>query len=89
MTEKNIIQKNPFNLQNIQIQQRSLQEIQKIAQQELAELSVNPFLDYLSENDRVFSGEVAGEIRQYQSQMYTLGQVMREGQAHSSLNIKM
>ena len=79
MAENNIISNNPFGI-NIEIPKKSIQEVKKVAQQELANVSVNPFLEYLGENDKVFSGEVASEIRKYQAQIYSLGQIMREGQ---------
>ncbi len=88
MEEKQILSKNPFGL-NIALPQKSIQEVQKVAKQELENITVNPFIEYFEENEKVFSGEVANEIKKYQAQMYSLGQVMREGQPHSSLNIKM
>lgn len=88
MEDKQIISKNPFGL-NITLPKKTLQEVQKVAQQEMGNISVNPFLEYFEENDKVFSGQVAKEIRKYQSQIYTLGQVMREGKSSSSFNINM
>ena len=55
-------------------------------EKDIGDMTVNPFLDYLGDNDKVFSGEVAKEIRKYQSQMYALGQVMREGQPKRTFN---
>lgn len=72
------IHKNLFGL-NVALPQKTIKEVQKVAQQEIENITVNPFIDYLSENDRVFSGEVANEIRKYQAQIYSLGQVMRDG----------
>ena len=88
MPDNQIISRNPFGL-NITLPKKTLEEIQKVAKQELENISVNPFTEYLEKNDEVFSGEVAGEIRKYQAQIYTLGQVMREGQAKSSFNMNM
>ena len=82
-----MISNNPFGI-NISLPKKSIKEVQKVAQQELANISVNPFLNYLDENDKVFSGEVAQEIRKYQSQVYALGQVMREGQPVRRFNAK-
>jgi len=87
MAENNMISNNPFGI-NISLPKKSIKEVQKVAQQELANISVNPFLNYLDENDKVFSGEVAQEIRKYQSQVYALGQVMREGQPVRRFNAK-
>ena len=83
-----MISNNPFGI-NIALPKKSIQEVQKVAKQELANISVNPFLNYLDENDTVFSGEVATEIRKYQSQVYALGQVMREGQPRTTFNLKV
>lgn len=88
MADKQVLQQKIFGL-NISLPQKTIQEVQKVAQQELENITLNPFTEYFDENDKVFSGEVAKEIKKYQSQMYTLGQVMREGQTHSSFNIKM
>lgn len=85
MEDKQIISKNPFGL-NITLPKKTIQEVQKVVQQEVQNISVNPFLEYFEENDKVFSGEVSKEIRKYQAQIYSLGQVMREGQPHSSFN---
>ena len=89
MAENNsYITNNPFGL-NVAIPHKTVQDVQKVVQQEIANITVNPFINYLDENDKVFSGEVAKEIRKYQSQMYTLGQVMRDGQARRTFNIKI
>ncbi len=88
MNENQIIKKNLFGL-NITLPKKSIDEIQKVAIKEAGNITVNPFLEYLDENDKVFSGEVAKEIKKYQAQIYSLGQVMREDQPHSSFNIKM
>lgn len=88
MSENQITQNNPFGL-NITLPKKSIEEIQKVAIQEIGDITVNPLTDYLEENDKVFSGEVSSEIRKYQAQIYSLGQVMRAGQTHSTLNVKM
>ena len=77
MADKNIISKNPFGI-NINLPQKSMKEVAKVAKQEIQEIAVNPFLNYLDANDKVFSGEVANEIKKYQSQIYTMGQAARE-----------
>ena len=56
--------KNPFGL-NIALPQKTIQEIQKVAEQEIENLTVNPFVDFLADNDDVFSGKVAEEIKKY------------------------
>ena len=88
MEEKQILSKNPFGL-NIALPQKSIQEVQKVAKQELENITVNPFIEYFEENEKVFSGQVAKEIRNCQAQIYALGQVMREGQPKSTFNIKV
>lgn len=85
---KSIISNNPFNI-NTALPKKSIQEVKKAVQQELGNISINPFLNYLDENDKVFSGEVAKEIKKYQSQIYALGQTMREGQVSGTFNIKV
>ena len=88
MEDKQIISKNPFGL-NITLPKKTIQEVQKVAQQEMANISLNPFIEYFEENDKVFSGQVAKEIRNCQAQIYALGQVMREGQPKSTFNMKV
>ena len=77
--QQNIVSNNPFGF-NVTIPKKTIQEVKKVVEQEIGDITVNPFVEYLDENDRVFSGEVAKEIRKYQAQMYALGQVMRKGQ---------
>ena len=88
MPDQPIKPKSPFGL-NIAIPSKTIQEIQRVAQQELENITANPFEEYLEENDKVFSGEVSNEIEKYQAQIYTLGKVMQEGQARSSFNINV
>ncbi|MBQ4122177.1 hypothetical protein IJD44_00405 [bacterium] len=80
--------KNPFGL-NIALPQKTIQEIQKVAEQEIENLTVNPFVDFLADNDDVFSGKVAEEIKKYNAQLYTLGQVMRAGQPITTFSAEM
>lgn len=88
MEEQSILQKKPFGL-NIAVPHKTVAEYKKVAKQEIENISVNPFLNYLDENDKVFSGEVASEIRKYQAQIYALGQTMREGQPRSTFSVKV
>ena len=77
MADKNIISNNPFGF-NINLPKKTIGEVAKVAKQEIEEITVNPFLNYLDANDKVFSGEVANEIRKYQAQIYSMGQAARE-----------
>lgn len=87
MTEKShIISNNPFGL-NVALPSKTIEEVKKVVKQETLNISANPFVDYLEQNDKVFSGEVAREIRKHQAQIYTLGQVMREGQPISTFSM--
>lgn len=88
MADKNIISNNPFGI-NINLPQKTIKEVGKAAKQEIEEITVNPFLNYLDENDKVFSGEVSNEIRKYQAQIYTLGQVVRENQPVRTFKMNM
>ncbi len=87
ISQNNIFNKT-FGL-NIAHTKQTLEKVQKAAEHELENISLNPFNEYFEENDKVFSGEVAKEIQKYQAQMYAMGQVMREGQPTSSFNIKV
>ncbi len=88
MDSNSLISNNPFGV-NIQLPAKTIEEVKKVVQQEVENLGINPFMEYLNSNDKVFSGEVASEIRKYQSQIYTLGQVMREGQTSSGFSMNM
>lgn len=85
MEENQLIQKNPFGF-NIVLPKKTIQEVKKVVKQEIENISVNPFIDYLEEADNVFSGKTQKQIRKYQAQIYTLGQIMREGQPTSTFN---
>lgn len=88
MNENNSIQKQPFGF-NIALPKKSIALVKKVAKQEVENITVNPFVDYLEQNDRVFSGKVAKEIRMYQAQMYAFGQASREGKPKSTFNVKV
>lgn len=88
MENNQSIIKNPFGF-NIALPNKTIQEIQKVAEQELKEITVNPFISYLEENDKVFSGEVSEEIQKYNAQIYALGQLMREGQPKTTFSINI
>ncbi len=86
--QNSILQKNPFGL-NITLPKKTIEEVKRVAKQEVENITVNPLVDYFEENDKVFSGQVAKEIRNCQAQIYALGQVMREGQPKSTFNVKI
>ena len=88
MNENGLIKNNPFGL-NMALSQKASEETVNIVKQSIEETAVNSVLNYSDENDRVFSGEVSQEIRKYQAQIYSLGQIMREGQILRTFNIKM
>ena len=84
---ENII-KQPFGL-NVALPQNTIQEIQKIAKEELEEITINPFIDYFEENDKVFSGQVENEIDKYRSQLYSLKVLMNGNKPVSTFNTSM
>lgn len=86
--QNSILKRNPFGL-NITLPKKTIEEVQKVAKQEVENITVNPLAEYFEENDKVFSGQVAKEIRNCQAQIYALGQVMREGQPKSTFNMKV
>ena len=88
MEENNIIQKRPFGL-NISTPKKTIEEVKKVVQQEVADITVNPFLNYLDENEKVFDGTVAKEIMKYQAQIYNMGQAAREGQPITTFRMTM
>lgn len=88
MEQNNFIAKQPFGL-NISIPKKTVQQVKRIAQQEIEKLTANPFIDFLESSDKVFSGETAQEIRKYQARIYTLGQLMHDGTTGKSFDVTM
>ncbi len=88
MENNNIIKGNPF-LQNILYPKKTLEEVTKVAKQELGNITVNPFIDYLDNNSEVFNGNVTKQIRQYQAMLYNMGQLFREGQPKRTFDMDM
>ncbi len=75
----------PFGL-NIALPERTLRQFQ-----ETAVNSVNlftPIIDYLDENDNVFSGDVAKQISKYNEMTYALGAAARAGKVKPTFDTK-
>lgn len=89
MTNSNSVSNNFFEGLNFQLPKKTIKEFQKVVKEEAKNISVNPFLNYLDENEKVFNGEVANEIRKCYSQIYALGQMTREGQPVSTFSITL
>ncbi|MBQ3642475.1 hypothetical protein II906_11215 [bacterium] len=88
MADGKLIFNNPFGI-NFQLPKKTLKEIEKVAKNQIKEISVNPIADYLEQNDKFFSGEVTNEIRKYQAQIYAMGQAARENQPIRTFKMKM
>ena len=86
MDNQTQLNKNPFGL-NIVVPKKTIQEVQKVAENEVKEKIVNPFVEYFETNDKVFSGEVAREINKYNAQIYSLGQIMRQDEPTTTFRI--
>ena len=84
----NLIKNRPFGL-NIAVPHKTIEEVKKVIQKEVEENTVNPFLEYLEQNEKVFDGTVQKEIRKYQAQIYTMGQAAREGQPIRTFRMEM
>lgn len=85
--DNNQIIKQPFGL-NIALPKKTIKEVKKTVKQEFENYTVNPVLDFFSRNYSVSPKELTEDLRKAQSQIYTLGQFMREGQAGSTFNVK-
>ena len=83
MAENNIFLNNPFGF-NIALPQKTIKTVKSALQHEAENLGLNEVKNFFEDNDKVFSGEVAKEIRKYQSIIYSLGQISREGQPIST-----
>ncbi len=88
MDQNNLIQKKPFGF-NIALPRKTIQEVKRVVQKEIENITVNPVENFFESADKVFSGEAAEEIRKYQAQIYSLGQLMREGQPTRTFNVKI
>ena len=88
MDNNNIIKGNPF-LQSLNYPKKTIEEVAKVAKQELGNITVNPFMNYLEDNQEVFNGNVTKQIRQYQAIIYAMGQAAREGQPTSTFDMDM
>jgi hypothetical protein len=85
MADNDVFLNNPFSF-NINLPKKTIKTVQSALRNEAENLGLNEMKNFFEENDKVLSGEVAKEIRKYQSQMYALGQVMREGQPKRTFN---
>lgn len=80
MAENNFFLNNNFGI-NINLPQKTINTVKRAVKQEVEEnLGINEVKNFFEDNDKVFSGEVAKEIRKYQAMIYSLGQISREGQ---------
>ncbi len=83
MADNNIFLNNPFSF-NINLPKKTIKTVQSALRSEAENLGLNEVKNFFEENDKVLSGEVAKEIRKYQSIIYSLGQLSREGQPIST-----
>ena len=88
MVENNIIQKRPFGL-NIAFPHKTIEEVKKVVQKEVEDITANPFINYLDENEKVFDGTVQKEIRKYLALIYAMGQAARDGQPTTTFKMDM
>ena len=79
MAENNFFLNNNFGI-NVNIPHKTINTVKRAVKQEVENLGLAQVKNFFEDNERVFSGEVAKEIRRYQAMMYALGQVSREGQ---------
>ncbi len=81
----NNILNRPFGL-NIALPDRTLQQIQETAVQNINIFA--PVVDYLDQNDKVFSGDVSQEIDKYNRMTYALGAAARAGKPEVTFQMK-
>ena len=79
MAENNFLLNNNFGI-NINLPHKTLNTVKRAVKQEVENLGLAEVKNFFEDNDKVFSGEVAREIRKYQAMIYSLGQLSREGQ---------
>lgn len=85
MADANNILNRPFGL-NIRLPERTLKQAQESAINSVNLFS--PMMDYLEDNDKVFSGDVSREIDKYNRMAYSLGSIMRDGKAEVSFDTR-
>ena len=83
MADNNIFLNNPFSF-NINLPKKTIKTVQRALRSEAENHGLNEVKNFFEENDKVLSGEVAKELRKYQSIIYSLGQLSREGQPIST-----
>ncbi|MBQ9244775.1 hypothetical protein IJ182_00740 [bacterium] len=88
MEDNKGIQNRPFGL-NIVAPHKTIEEVKKVVKQEVEDITVNPFLNFLETNEKVFDGTVEKEIRKYQAMIYNMGQASREGQPTTTFKMNM
>lgn len=69
--------------------QRAMDMLTNSVKEIAKNLFVSMGFGFIEENQPVFNGNVADEITKIQSQMHSLGVVMREGQVKHSFNRNM
>lgn len=79
MAENNFFLNNNFGI-NVNLPHKTINTVKRAVKQEVENLGLKEVKNFFENNDKVFSGEVAREIRKYQAMIYSLGQVSREGQ---------
>ncbi len=87
MDNNQFINNRPFGL-NVALPQTIIKEVPQVVKQEIENFIENPFLNLINERYSLSPEEIANDMRKAQSQIYTLGQVMREGQPGNSLSMK-
>lgn len=77
---------NSFGL-NVHLPKRTMQQIQETAKSTSSSV-FEPLFNFISENQNVFTGNVANEIEKYNLMMFNVGSALRKAGGESTFDIK-
>ena len=76
----------PFGM-NIKIPKKTLKQIEKTAQQHTGGI-FEPLFNFIDENQKVFTGDIANEIQKYNLMSYNVGAALRHGNTNGVFDVK-
>lgn len=78
--------KQPFGL-NIKVPEKTLKQLEKTAQGSVGGI-FEPLFEFISDNQNVFSGDVARQIEKYNALQYNIGATLRAQSTNGGFNIQ-
>ena len=78
--------KQPFGL-NIKVPEKTLKQLEKTAQGSVGGI-FEPLFEFISDNQNVFSGDVARQIEKYNALQYNISATLRAQSTNGGFNIQ-